>query len=625
MDSFNCAEMREIFLSIPSARRRWEKLLDDSNLVVTDIPDYIVGAFDTEDNLIGTASLDGNIIKYVAIHSAHRGEAIANSLLSHIISIAGGKGIYNLTIFTKPEYASLFSDLSFNIIGQSDTSVMLENSLSPLSCYKEYLRATAADVNPGNLPAGVIVMNANPMTEGHLHLIRESARKAGHLFIIPLADNPKTLFSYQSRRKALISATREIRNVTILEGSPYCISQATFPSYFIKELNRRTDSHIQLDLDIFVNHIAPSLGATIRFFGEEPADALTARYNQLMKEILPAKGIEAVEIPRLRDDSDTVISASRIRKGLDEGAMHSLFRLVPAASYPMLLAKSASAALETELNQTPKPGLIDRDNPGAHKDMGYTTMKRSIRAIEPFFEHLAEASMNDEIPSATVLRPIGLQAETAMLRATDGVNTHRGALFSLGLAVSAAAYLLDRNKRNRDTEPAESVIDRNLLARTISQIASTFSRPDSTNGAEVHRNLSVPTALDMAQTGYSPLFTRWIKETNPHLRLLLIMKELEDSNIYHRGGRSGADFVRNLSSDILNEFSSPADETALTRRLEEADKELTERNLSPGGSADMLALSFLIESILPPAAISGMEDLGNPHTTTTQSNNNLKN
>lgn len=625
MDSFNSAELREIFPSIPSARRRWERLLDDSNLVVTDMPEYIVGAFDNDDNLIGTASLDGNIIKYVAIEPNHRGEAIANSLLSHIISTAGSKGIFNLTIFTKPEYAPLFTNLSFNIIGQSDTSVMLENSLSPLNRYKDYLKASAAEANPNRLPVGVIVMNANPMTEGHLHLIRESASKVGHLFIIPLADNPKTLFSYDSRQKAIKKATGEFGNVTVLEGSNYCISRATFPSYFIKEINQLTDSHIRLDLDIFTRHIAPALSATVRFFGEEPNDMLTARYNELMKELLPAKGIEAVEIPRLRDDDNIVISATRIRKALNEGKLHPLFRIVPIATLPSLLAKAASTALLKELNLTPKPGLIDRNNSGAHSDMDYAMMQRSIRAIEPFFEHLAEVSMTPDLPTATLLQPIGLEAEKEMFEATGGVNTHRGALFSLGLTVSAAAFLLNRTKNNRREDAVASALNAQQLAQTITQIAATFDRPQSTNGAEVHRQLSVPTALDMAKTGYSSLIFDRMKETQPLLRLLAIMKELEDSNIYHRGGQEGARYIRTLSSTLYDELSRATEESEIIRKLEEADKELIKRNLSPGGSADMLALSFLLESILPDSDTPVAGFAGEDKTIKTNSNTNLKN
>lgn len=599
MDSFNNAELRELFLSLPSVRHSWENLLGDADLVVDDMPEYAVGAFDHDDNLIGTASLNGNIIKYVTIDSAHRGEAIANSLISNIISIAGSRGIFDLCIYTKPEYASLFSDLSFHIIGQSDTSIMLENSLSTLRGYKDYLKSKAAEIKALDPSTGIIVMNANPLTIGHLYLIRQSASKVDHLFIIPLADNPNTFFSYQSRRHALENATRDMENVTVLEGSRYCISQATFPSYFIKELNRRTDSYIKLDLDIFCNHIAPSLGATIRFVGEEPIDRLTARYNELMKELLPAKGIKTIEIPRLRDREDVIISASLIRKTLQDGHTGTIFRNIPVATYPLLLAKATSAALLKELQLTPKPGLIDMNNSGAHADMDFSIMERSIRTIEPFFEELAEASMTEELPTADILQPIGIRAENKMFEATGGVNTHRGALFSLGLTVSAAAYLLYNMARIEESGDFMPVLDSSMMSRIISEIASTFSRPDSTNGATVHKHLAVPTALDMAQTGYKRLFNKWLKETYPHLRMLAIMKDLEDSNIYHRGGRAGADFVHEISNSLYNEFTGSDNEIELIRALEEIDSEFTKRNLSPGGSADMLALSFLLDTILP--------------------------
>lgn len=585
MNFFDGVELREIFLSVGSMRRRWEALLSMSGLQPEADPDYTVGVFDSEDNLIGTASLEQDIIKYVAISPEHRGESIANTLISALWSHAADCGITDLVIFTKPEYAGLFTDLSFRIIGKTRDSVMLESSLKPLKDYTEYLRTEREKrIRPGE-KTGVIVMNTNPLTEGHLHLIRYAAGEVDRLFILPLADNSATLFSYQSRRRALLRATRNMENVTVLEGSRYCISSATFPSYFIKERTRLTDTYIHLDLDIFIRHIAPALGAEVRFVGEEPDDPLTARYNELMKLILPENGIEVSEIARLRDREGKIISASAVRRSLSNLRLNEVFDYLPAASLPAVLAKAVATALRKELELTPKPGLIDRNNSGAHKDMDYQTMLRSIEALEPIFERISEVSMMNETPDSTLLQPIGLEGERVMFSATGNVNTHKGALFSLGLAVSAVSHILYKTRDASMLTPAN-------ISVAISTIASTFRRPADTNGAAVASEYGVPTAIDAASAGYADAIGRWVGIPDSHIRLLTIMSELTDSNVFHRRGISGDIFIRGRSRDLLKKGED------YRLELEKFDRECIGRNISPGGSADMLALTYFVESVL---------------------------
>ena len=599
---FSGTELHRIYLDIPSARRRWSDLLALVSLTPDEDPDYTVGVSDNEGNLIGTASLHADIIKYVAIHPDHRGESVANILLSDIIGHAADQGISSLSIFTKPDYVQVFSDLSFRLVGSCASSALLENSAAGISAYRSYLRSVRESASKdsdcgADSTCGVIVMNANPPTLGHLHLVRESASRVGRLFVIPLADNDKTEFSYVARRRALVNATAHIPNVTVLEGSRYCISSSTFPSYFIKELSERTDSHILLDLDIFATHIAPALGASVRFVGEEPSDPLTARYNELMKQVLPERGIEVVEIPRLADSRGCPVSASRVREALSGRRVTAAAELLPDASIPALLARCAALALKRELDLTPKPGLVDCNDNGAHKDMDHRMMSESIRTLEPVFEEIARISMSESLPDAEVLKPVGLSGERLMLEATGGVNTHKGALFSIGLAVSAVAYLIYKARISGSPACGAEILSPDSISSVISDIAQTFSRPHGTHGASVRNLHDVPTALDMAVGGYAPVFGSWRRIADPSRRLLLIMSELEDSNIYHRGGKDGADFIRKRSAELLSLHAEDASSEALTEALARFNVECVSRWLSPGGAADMLALSLSIDSM----------------------------
>ena len=603
MNSFSNLEIGRIFLSVPSWRRRWEALVTSASLLPGEEPSYVVGVTDCDGNLAGTASLDGDIIKYVAIGKEYRGEAIMNSLISHLVSYAASMGINKLFVFTKPEYERLFASLNFKTVGRSEYAVLLENCRDGIESYAGLLEKCRREALPdGQGTAGVIVMNANPPTQGHLHLIRQSAAKVDHLFVIPLADNVETRFSYEARRKALMVMTENIGNVTVLPGSPYCISRFTFPTYFIKKVSDQTDAYITLDLDIFLRHIAPALNASVRFVGEEPDDDLTARYNLLMTKILPLAGVRVEVIRRITDVNGVTISASKIRKALEAGRLRHIVHMIPPASLPAILAKAACKALRDELDLTPKPGLVDRDDSGSHTDMNYEVMTKGISALEPVFEAIARMSMTVMIPSATVLSEIGMAGEQAMFKATGGVNTHKGALFSQGLAVSAAAHILSNSvlavgeKQVMDV----NVLTSSALHDTISRIAGSFPRPANTHGSAASSTYNIPTAIDMARCGYSPLMSDCRGEQDPYRRLLMIMSCLEDSNVYHRGGCQGAEFVKTNALRLLEETQDMRDGSGgnIMTQMKAFNVECIKRNLSPGGAADMLSLSFLFDTLL---------------------------
>ena len=575
MNTFDGYEIRELMLGISRLHREWLTLLKANGLTPEQEPDYALGVFDSDDKLQATASLCDNVIKFVATSEAVRGQAVLNPLITRLRSEAFARGIDNLFIYTKPEYIVTFESLGFHLTGKATRAALLESDRHALSRYERYLRTL-----PRGNRTGVIIMNANPPTKGHIYLIQCAAQEVDCLTVIPLADNKHTLFPASERIDTLRRATADMPNVTVAEASPYCISGATFPTYFIKSVEECTDTHIELDLDIFGTHIAPSLEATIRFVGDEPTDPLTARYNMLMPAILKKYDISVKQFARLADKDEEPLSASRVRKLLEDGALGKAIDMVPLASLPMLMAYTACQALLTELNVTPKPGLVDCNNSGAHKDMDYGTMTRSIEALRPYFYQLSRAALTDNEVNAALLQPIGLQAEKAMLAATGNVNTHRGALFSLGLCVCAATKLIAANALSEDN-----------LIKTISEIASTFPAATGTHGAEMARRYNIPTALESARDGYSRLIRELRLEPNMHRRLLAIMSSLIDSNIYYRGGKEAAEYVREAANRMLQNECEAAD-------MAELDRDLTARNLSPGGAADMLALSIFINNLM---------------------------
>ena len=577
-------EIRE--LRFPLHRPMVEKFLADEGLRLEAV-DYYAGLFALGgDELLAGGGLSGGVIKCIAVSEELRGEAVANRLVSHLISVLAERGYTNAKLYTKPENRSLFESLSFRVLAQAPKAILMESGTGGIADYCNYLQRLAQEAAPqsqGNGPKGVIVMNANPFTIGHRYLIQKAAEQTAHLFVIAVKEDCSQ-FSYQERLSMIRECCRNLSNVTICEGSDYAISAATFPTYFLKELSQASDTQMMLDLDLFRSHIAPALGATIRFVGSESNDATTRRYNELMLSILP--DVRIVERLCL---NGSAVSATSVRKALAEGDLYRALPLVPTEVTPYLIAHLATQALQQELEFTPKPGLVDCNDNGAHTDMDYSLMQQSIRTLHPYFVQIARLGFREKLPTLEQLRSIGLEAEKDMLKATNGVNTHKGALFALGLATAAAAYTLFNNK--------EQKISENDLKSNIIRMAALFPATAATHGSEVEKKYGVQGALTNAQNGYPQLFAEWLAFYNtistdkwaPHKLLLRIISQLCDTNIYHRTDEKGAIWAREQAEKVLNSFS--------VEQLESLNRLFIARNISPGGAADMLALTLFIRSI----------------------------
>jgi [citrate (pro-3S)-lyase] ligase len=189
----------------------------------------------------------------------------------------------------------------------------------------------------GNQNNGSIVMNCNPFTLGHLHLIEYAANNAEHLYIF-VVEEDKSEFHFADRYKLVKKNTTHLKNVTVLPSGKFIISSLTFDSYFGKSgvsEERAAEQDVSFDLLIFASAIAPALNITKRFVGQEPFDPVTRHYNEEMKQILPEHGCEVIEIPRL-EENGSAVSASRVRKLLKEGDFEEIEKIVPEATFRYL-------------------------------------------------------------------------------------------------------------------------------------------------------------------------------------------------------------------------------------------------------------------------------------------------
>lgn len=581
----------EVPLSLNSVRKRVEAFLSSNGLRLAALERYVVISRDEDgDEIIAGGGLDGNVIKCVAVSEAARSEGLMNILVSRLIAIAHEEGHESVKAFTKPANEDIFRSLGFKLLASSRNAILMENGRGGLPEYRKYLESLA---RPGR--NGAIVMNANPFTKGHRYLIEQAASQVDNLYVIVVKED-RSRFPYAERKSMIEAGCAGLSNVTICEGSDYAISAATFPTYFLKQPDDATPTQIALDLDLFVKHIARPLGVTVRFAGSEPEDKLTRCYNEMMSEILPSGGygskenpsgqpISFVEIPRLEQNGRPV-SATALRSALDRGDLKAAMEFVPVSTVPYLIADLAERSLRQELDTTPKPGLVDKQDNGAHKDMDYALMSASISALRPYLTKIAVRSAVEV--NADEIISVGIDAEAAMLEATGGVNTHKGALFCIGLSVAAASFLAC----GTGTVDVDSF--RELVSRTASRIPSARS----THGAEAKRNFKVGGALENAREAYPELFTAWLPyyrslEGDPyrcHKTLLYIMTILDDTNVLHRRGAEWLAHTKSEAARLLGDFSPEG--------LSSLNRDFIRENISPGGSADMLSLTMFIKSII---------------------------
>ena len=580
-DNFEICDMP---LSLKSNRTRVERFLADSGLRLEDV-DYYAAVTDDDGNIIAGGGLQGNVIKCIAVGEAARETGLSNKLISQLIGMATQQGAESVKVYTKPENRTVFESMGFRVIASAPRAILMENGMKGISRYTDYLRKMRDDRPDG---ASAIVMNANPFTLGHRYLVEQAAKDASTLYVIAVRED-RSIFRYAERLAMIQAGCEGLDNVVVVEGSDYAISELTFPTYFLKQVTDATDTHITLDLDLFARHIAPALGVTTRYVGSEPIDALTARYNELMNEQLPPRGITVKTIERLTQGGQ-VVSATHMRQALAEGSLSQAAALVPPTTVPYLIAHLATDALRAELDTTPKPGLVDRHDNGAHKDMNLAMMGRSIDTLQPYFAKLALHGCQEAMPEAGYVRQIGLDAEKAMLQATGGVNTHRGALFAMGLTTLAAAWCMKHNGQ----------VEEQPLQDLIRQVAGQFAPTAGTHGNDAVNAHRVMGALDLAKTGYAQLFKEWLPAyrrfhaddaaTACHKLLLLIMSQLDDTNVIHRVGFEQAQQVKKDAQALLDKYSETG--------LEQMNRDFIDRNISPGGAADMVALTIFIHSIL---------------------------
>ncbi len=271
-----------------------------------------------------------------------------------------------------------------------------------------------------------------------------------------------------------------------------------------------------------------------------------------------------------------------------------------AGGSPERLGRTAIAALYDELALDPKPGLVSFVDSGSHLDMDASTFLRSLSALRGYYRQIARLGALDA--DFGRLERLGIDAERRMMRATGGVNTHRGAIFSLGLLCAAAGRLAGRG--GPLTPPA---VRASLLEAWSFELARRCGGDGTSNGQRAARAHGLRSAGEEAARGFPVVFEMALPCLRDALAagldarrarlqtLLQLIAVLDDTNLVHRGGPAGLAFARRAATAFLAAGGAfRADAIAQARALH---RQFVERRLSPGGAADLLAATCWLQRV----------------------------
>lgn len=310
-----------------------EGIKRDANL------DYTCAICDEMGNPIATGSCFGNTLRCFAVSHDHQGEGLLNQVITHLIEYQCERGNLHLFLYTKVNSAKFFADLGFYEIARVEgTLVFMENRREGFASYLRKLEATKKDGK-----SAALVMNANPFTLGHQFLVETAAAACDYLHLFIVSEDA-SLVPFSIRKKLVKEGVAHLPNVICHDSGPYIISNATFPSYFLKDEADVIQGHAKLDIEVF-KKIAASLGITARYVGEEPTSVVTGAYNQIMAEELPKAGIQCITIPRKEADGKA-ISASTVRTCLKNDDYATLRTLVPDTTYAFFQSEAAKPIIQ---------------------------------------------------------------------------------------------------------------------------------------------------------------------------------------------------------------------------------------------------------------------------------------
>lgn len=290
---------------------------------------------ENNDKIIATISRSDYIIKGLAVDEDYQGLNLASKLVTEIINSLALDKKYYYQVFTKTNYIPIFSSMGFKEIVKTSKVAILEGGNKGIN---DELLSTKKQIefkfnlNLSDFNIASIVVNCNPITNGHLQLIEDASSKHDYLIVF-VVEEDESYFTFKERFALVYLAVGHLTNTIVMPSTKYIISNLTFPSYFLKTMDEKEEEHALLDALIFDKYFMPILNLKKRYVGTE-TDAFMIRYNNILKNVL---GERLEIIPRFKHN-DQIISASLVRKYIKENKIAEALELVPNATKMLLMA-----------------------------------------------------------------------------------------------------------------------------------------------------------------------------------------------------------------------------------------------------------------------------------------------
>jgi triphosphoribosyl-dephospho-CoA synthase len=270
----------------------------------------------------------------------------------------------------------------------------------------------------------------------------------------------------------------------------------------------------------------------------------------------------------------------------------------------------AQRAILYEVSTTPKPGLVDRDNSGAHKDMDFFTFMASGSALYKGLYDCAKEGLlfedKDNTKLLDTIRRPGIECERAMFEATNGVNTHKGIIFSIGILCAVAGKLYRESEKAKfKIEDICEEVKRVTYGLTNKDFKGIEQKTTLTHGERLYKDYGFKGIRGEVESGFGSIQSNavrvlrsWKDKKQLSMNdlfldiLLNIMADSEDTNVVSRGGIESLNYVKKLSSEFVLEGGMLQMDAVL--KLQSMNRDFIERNISPGGSADLLAATIFL-------------------------------
>lgn len=293
------------------------------------------------DDIVGTCSFSGKVLKCFAVDENIQGEGLASKLITHLTNLLFDRGIYETFIFTKPKNKQIFEGVGYKEVHSTEGVVLLEGGMANVEAYvARMFKSSGMSLEK----KAALVMNCNPFTLGHRYLI-ESAAKENDEVVVFIVEENRSSFPFDVRLRLVREGVADLKNVTVIPGGSYIISSATFPAYFLRQEDERLLAYTRLDAGIFGKYIAREFNIARRYVGTEPYCAVTNSYNNALGEILPHYGVELKLVERIVTE-DRPISASYVRELLKKDKLEEVKAIVPKTTYDFLISEEATPIIE---------------------------------------------------------------------------------------------------------------------------------------------------------------------------------------------------------------------------------------------------------------------------------------